>query len=114
LLLLVGQVSANDQFDGADEFIRAAVEHWEVPGVAIAAVKDGQVVLAQGYEAVGAIWKPSFFIREGSSSRIIVESLYCQRLSLLLMGRRRQDAPMGDQDAAGFANRRTCRDHRLW
>jgi hypothetical protein len=72
LLLLVGQVSANDQFDGADEFIRAAVEHWEVPGVAIAAVKDGQVVLAQGYEAVGAIWKPSFFIREGSSSRITV------------------------------------------
>ena len=41
--------SADDELDGADEYIVAAMKHWEVPGAAIAVVKDGEVVFAKGY-----------------------------------------------------------------
>ena len=32
----------DEHFNGADDFIRAALKHWEAPGVAIAVVKDGE------------------------------------------------------------------------
>lgn len=38
-----------DRFTGMDSYIRAALKKWEVPGVAIAVVKDGETVLARGY-----------------------------------------------------------------
>ena len=38
-----------DRFAGMDPYIRAAMEKWEVPGLAIAVVKDGETVLARGY-----------------------------------------------------------------
>src|SRR5262249_52337670 len=38
-----------DRFSGLDAYIRAAMEKWEVPGLAIAVVKDDEVVLARGY-----------------------------------------------------------------
>ena len=38
-----------DRFAGMDAYIRAAMEKWEVPGLAIAVVKDGEMVLARGY-----------------------------------------------------------------
>ena len=38
-----------DRFSGMDTYIRAAMGKWEVPGLAIAVVKDGEVVLARGY-----------------------------------------------------------------
>jgi CubicO group peptidase (beta-lactamase class C family) len=38
-----------ERFDGVDPYIRAALEKWQVPGLAIAVVKDGELVLARGY-----------------------------------------------------------------
>ncbi|MBA2306404.1 MAG: serine hydrolase [Acidobacteria bacterium] len=35
--------------EGFDEFVRSAMKSWGVPGLAVAIVKDGQVVLAKGY-----------------------------------------------------------------
>lgn len=40
---------ADDPFAGIDPYIGAALEKWQVPGLAIAVVKDGEVVLARGY-----------------------------------------------------------------
>jgi CubicO group peptidase (beta-lactamase class C family) len=37
------------RFDGLDSYIRAGMETWQVPGLAIAVVKDGQLVLARSY-----------------------------------------------------------------
>src|SRR5687767_11872814 len=50
-LLLGGQdVSlAADPFAGMDPYIHTAMKKWEVPGLAIAVVKDGEVVLLRGY-----------------------------------------------------------------
>jgi CubicO group peptidase (beta-lactamase class C family)/pimeloyl-ACP methyl ester carboxylesterase len=42
-------VRRGDQFAGMDPYVRAALKKWEVPGLAIAVVKDGKVVLARGY-----------------------------------------------------------------
>jgi CubicO group peptidase (beta-lactamase class C family) len=39
----------DDRFAGMDEYVRDAMKRWEVPGLAIAVVKDGQLVLSRGY-----------------------------------------------------------------
>src|SRR5262245_44026228 len=50
VLLLISQTArAADPFEGIDEYLREAMAKWEVPGLAIAVVKDGEVVLARGY-----------------------------------------------------------------
>ena len=38
---------------GLDEYLREVMETFEVPGVALAIVKDGDVVLAKGYGVPG-------------------------------------------------------------
>jgi CubicO group peptidase (beta-lactamase class C family) len=38
-----------DRFAGMDPYIHAALEKWQVPGLAIAVVKGGEIVLARGY-----------------------------------------------------------------
>ena len=38
-----------DPFKGIDPYINAAIERWQVPGLAIAVVKEGETVLARGY-----------------------------------------------------------------
>ena len=38
-----------DPFAGMDPYILKAMKNWEVPGLAIAVVKDGEVVLLRGY-----------------------------------------------------------------
>jgi CubicO group peptidase (beta-lactamase class C family) len=43
------RVAAEDRFAGLDPHVREAMTKWEVPGLAIAVVKDGDVVLARGY-----------------------------------------------------------------
>src|SRR5437879_2535049 len=50
-LLLLGPHEARgaDRFAGMDPYVRAAMEKWQVPGLAIAVVKDGETVLARGY-----------------------------------------------------------------
>ncbi len=40
---------AGDPFEGMDPYINAALKRWQVPGLAIAVVKDGEIVLARGY-----------------------------------------------------------------
>lgn len=51
LLLLSAQPAdaKDNQLSGMDEFVAAAMKHWDVPGLAIAVVKDGKVVCAKGY-----------------------------------------------------------------
>jgi CubicO group peptidase (beta-lactamase class C family) len=40
---------AKDPLAGFDSFVKQALAAWEVPGLAIAVVKNGKVILAQGY-----------------------------------------------------------------
>src|SRR5262245_21096618 len=49
LLLLATTARADDRFVGLNDYAVAAMRRWEVPGVALAIVKDGEVVLARGY-----------------------------------------------------------------
>jgi CubicO group peptidase (beta-lactamase class C family) len=41
--------SADDRFAGVDDYMTAAMQQWEVPGAAVAAVQNGEVVFARGY-----------------------------------------------------------------
>lgn len=41
--------TAADRFDGLDAYVAEAMEKWQVPGLAIAVVKDDELVLARGY-----------------------------------------------------------------
>jgi CubicO group peptidase (beta-lactamase class C family) len=43
------QVYGDDRFDGMAPYIREGMEKWKVPGLAIAVVKNGEIVLAQGF-----------------------------------------------------------------
>jgi CubicO group peptidase (beta-lactamase class C family) len=52
--LLVGQSSA---LDGFDAYVANAAKDWQVPGLAIAVVKDGSVAFAKGY-GVRELGKP--------------------------------------------------------
>jgi CubicO group peptidase (beta-lactamase class C family) len=46
----VAPPSANSaDLDGIDDFIASVMTEWKVPGLAIAVVKDGQVILSKGY-----------------------------------------------------------------
>ncbi|MEK6258658.1 MAG: serine hydrolase [Planctomycetota bacterium] len=52
LLLSVGPATAaepKDPLAGFDEYVQAALADLQVPGVAVAIIKDGKVVLARGY-----------------------------------------------------------------
>ena len=45
----VPQDDLKAQLNGFSEFITQAMAEWKVPGMAIAIVKDGKVVLAEGF-----------------------------------------------------------------
>src|SRR5688572_23824733 len=49
LALATSALNADERFAGLDEYVTAAMKKWKVPGLAIAVVKDGEVVLARGY-----------------------------------------------------------------
>jgi CubicO group peptidase (beta-lactamase class C family) len=59
LLLVTGRVSSATAPDlqGLDEYVKKSVADWEIPGLAIAVVKDGQVVFSKGY-GVRELGKP--------------------------------------------------------
>lgn len=40
---------SSDRLDGMDACVSAAMERWDVPGLALAVVKDGRIVVARGY-----------------------------------------------------------------
>lgn len=40
---------ARDAFEGFDAFVERAMTEWKVPGLAIGAIKNGEVVIAKGY-----------------------------------------------------------------
>ena len=42
-------VQAKERLDHLDDFIRAAMQEWKIPGLAVAIVKDDDIVLAQGF-----------------------------------------------------------------
>ena len=44
----VAQAAAQD-FEGFDEFVTSVMAEWKVPGLAIAVIKDGEVILSKGY-----------------------------------------------------------------
>src|SRR2546421_3954541 len=51
LLLGLGEVASakEDPLKGLDEYITKAMHDWQLPGLALAVVKDDAVVLAKGY-----------------------------------------------------------------
>ncbi|MEO8074345.1 MAG: serine hydrolase domain-containing protein, partial [Acidobacteriota bacterium] len=60
LLLFIGSLSAVAQdapLQGFDDYVNKAIKDWDVPGVAIAVVKDDKVVFAKGY-GVRELGKP--------------------------------------------------------
>jgi CubicO group peptidase (beta-lactamase class C family) len=48
LFLLLSQL-VHGQLNGFDEYVTKAMRDWEVPGIAIAVIKDDKIVLAKGY-----------------------------------------------------------------
>ena len=42
-------VSAGQAFAGFEEFITAAMAKWQVPGLAIGVIRDGEIILARGF-----------------------------------------------------------------
>ena len=42
-------LAATQPLDGLDEFVANAMRDWKVPGVAVAVVQDGKVILSKGY-----------------------------------------------------------------
>ncbi|HLI91726.1 MAG TPA: serine hydrolase [Ktedonobacteraceae bacterium] len=45
----ISPLSAQEALRGYDEFVHTALQQWQAPGLALAVVKDGEVILAQGY-----------------------------------------------------------------
>jgi len=45
----VSSAKVLDGFDAFDSFVDGALKTWNVPGLAVAIIKDGEVVLAKGY-----------------------------------------------------------------
>jgi CubicO group peptidase (beta-lactamase class C family) len=41
--------TAAADFDGFDDFVQSVLERWKLPGLAVAAIKDGEVVLSKGF-----------------------------------------------------------------
>ena len=61
IALFVGSFAAIAQappFSGFDDYVNAAMKDWDVPGMAIAVIKDDKVVFAKGY-GVREIGKPA-------------------------------------------------------
>lgn len=60
LMLFIGLLSAAAQdapLQGFDDYVNKAIKDWDVPGVAIAVVKDDKIVFAKGY-GVREVGKP--------------------------------------------------------
>src|SRR5688572_2547490 len=47
--LLASTSHAQDRFAALDDYVNEAMDKWQVPGLAIAVLKDGEIVLARGY-----------------------------------------------------------------
>ena len=61
LMLFISSLSAaaqNAPLQGFDDYVNKAIKDWEVPGLAIAVVKDDKVVFAKGY-GMRELGKPS-------------------------------------------------------
>jgi CubicO group peptidase (beta-lactamase class C family) len=49
VVFAASRACAEDRFAGLDRYILDAMEKWQVPGLAIAVVENGELVLARGY-----------------------------------------------------------------
>ena len=45
----VHSVATDRRFDGFDDFVQWVMGEWKVPGLAVAAIVEGEVVLSQGF-----------------------------------------------------------------
>ena len=63
--LLIGQ-DYQEKLDALDQYIETARKQWEVPGLAVAIVKDGETVLCRGYGVR----------QEGSSDKVDRQTLF--------------------------------------
>ena len=43
------KAEAKVQLQGFEDFVRTVIQDWKVPGVAVAIIKDGEIVLSQGF-----------------------------------------------------------------
>jgi CubicO group peptidase (beta-lactamase class C family) len=43
------KAGANKQFEGIEDFVRKIMQEWKVQGCAVAIIKDGEIVLSQGF-----------------------------------------------------------------
>jgi CubicO group peptidase (beta-lactamase class C family) len=80
-ILIVPRVSLSQQplGSGFDDYVNNAIREWQVPGVAIAVVKDDRLVLARGY-GVRELGKPELVDENtmfaiGSSSKAFTAAL---------------------------------------
>ncbi len=67
LMLFIGSLSVAAQeapLQGFDDYVNRAIKDWEVPGIAIAVIKDDKIVFAKGY-GVRELGKPSL-VDEGT------------------------------------------------
>lgn len=58
--------AATSALEGFDEFVRSAMKSWNVPGLAVAIVKDGEVVLAKGLSGFSA----RFLLESGKPTQL--------------------------------------------
>jgi CubicO group peptidase (beta-lactamase class C family) len=56
-----------DRLGGLDDYVERSMAHWEVPGLAIAVVQNGKLILARGY-GVRAL---------GAGARVDAETVFC-------------------------------------
>jgi CubicO group peptidase (beta-lactamase class C family) len=49
LILIAAGMAAAANLDGLDPFVEESMRAWKVPGVAIAVVQDGRIILSKGY-----------------------------------------------------------------
>jgi CubicO group peptidase (beta-lactamase class C family) len=54
LLFLPSFISAQNEVEQIDQYLKQAQVDWNIPGIAVAIVKDGKQVLAEGYGVRGA------------------------------------------------------------
>ena len=95
-LTAAGLLPAQD-LSTLDQMMKTTLSRQKIPGLAVAAVKDGRVVYAKGFgvlsvEAPAAVTADSLF-RVGSTTKVMVAAAV---LKLAEQGRLRLDAPVGN------------------
>jgi CubicO group peptidase (beta-lactamase class C family) len=93
-----GAPAASEALEGYDEFVRESLERWNVPGAAVAIVKDGELIHAEGYgvrnRATGDPVTAGTVMPIGSSTKAFTALLVSD---LVAEGKLEWDAPVRSQ-----------------